>query len=118
MCFTSRVHKKALPLLLIFAVSFSFGGCAYTSANGRREMAYRHYVAKQTKQRRRAMVRAQKAANRQLKLKMKLAVPSEPYITTSVESAAEPWSEPVAPPVTVSASGAIANDADNQPAQP
>src|SRR5205814_9217907 len=45
----------SLPLLLIFAVSFSFGGCAYMSANGRREMAYHHYVAKQTKERRHAM---------------------------------------------------------------
>jgi len=81
-------------------------------------MAYRHYVQKQIKQRKRATARAQKAANRQLKLKMKLAVPSEPHITTSVESAPESWSEPVAPPVTVSASGAIADETDNQPAQP
>ena len=112
------MHKKTLSLLLIFAVSFSFGGCAYTSANGRRQMAYRHYVAKQTKERRRAMARAQKAANRQLKLKMKSAVPSEPQMTTSVESSPGFWSEPMAPPVTVSASGAIANQTDSEPAQP
>jgi len=113
-----RVPKKILSLLLIFAVSFSFGGCAYVSASGRREMAYRHYVAKQTKQQRRAMARAQKAANRQLKLKMKSAVPSEPQFTTSVENAPGAWSEPVAPPVTVSASGATANQTDNEPSQP
>jgi hypothetical protein len=112
------VHKKTLSLLLIFAVSISFGGCAYTSANGRREMAYRHYVAKQTKERRRATARAQKAANRTLKQKMTLAVPSEPQITTSVESAPGSWSEPMAPPVTVSASAAIANQTDSEPAQP
>jgi hypothetical protein len=112
------VHKKALPLLLIFAVLFSFDGCAYTSANGRREMAYRHYVAKQTKQRRRAMARAQKAANRQLKRKVKSVEPSEPQITSSVESAPASWSEPMSPPVTVSASGAIANQTDGEPAQP
>lgn len=112
------MHKKTLSLLLIFAVSFSFGGCAYMSANGRREMAYRHYVAKQTKERRHAMARAQKAANRQLKEKMKLAVPSEPQMTTSVESSPGSWSEPMAPPVTVSASGAIANQTDSEPAQP
>ena len=118
MCSTDRVHKKTLPLLLIFAVSISFSGCAYMSESGRREMAYRHYVAKQTKQHRREMARAQKAANRQLKLKMKSAVPSEPQITAGAESAPESWSEPVVPPVTVSASGAIANQTDSEPAQP
>jgi len=112
------VYKRTLPLLLIFAVSFSFGGCAYMSANGRREMAYHRYVAKQTKERRHAMARAQKAANRQLKQKMKSAVPSEPQITTSVESSQGSWSEAMAPPVTVSASGAIANQTDSEPAQP
>jgi len=64
------------------------------------------------------MARAQKAANRQLKQKMKSAVPSEPQITTSVESSQGSWSEPMAPPVTVSASGAIANQTDSEPAQP
>jgi len=88
------------------------------SASGRREMAYRHYVQKQMKQRNRATARAQKAANRQLKLKMKSAVPSEPQITTSVEGAKGASSEPVAPPVTVSASSAIPNGTDNEPAQP
>ena len=112
------MHKKTLALLLVFAVSFSFGGCAYMSANGRREMAYRHYVAKQTKQRRRAMARAQKAANRQLKSKMKSAEPSEPQIATSVESSPGSWAEPIAPPVTVSASGAIANQTDSERVQP
>ena len=118
LCSIDRVHKKTLPLLLIFAVLFSFDGCAYMSANGRREMAYRHYVAKQTKQRRRAMARAQKAANRQMKLKMRSAMPSEPQVTSSVESAPGSWSEPVAAPVTVSASGAIGNQTDSEPAQP
>src|SRR5438128_160754 len=50
-------------------------------------MAYRHYVQKQIKQRKRAMARAQRAANRELKRKMKSAQPSEPQITTTVESA-------------------------------
>jgi hypothetical protein len=112
------VHKKTLLLLLIFAVSFSFGGCAYMSANGRREMAYRHYLAKHMKQRNRQMARAQKAANRQLKLKMKSAAPSEPQITSRAESVPAGWSEPVAPPVNVSASSAIANGTNNEPAQP
>jgi hypothetical protein len=122
------VHKKTLHLLLIFAVSFSFGGCAYMSASGRREMASRHYVAKQTKEKKRAMARAQKAANRQLKMKLKPGSmePSEPILTTSVESSPGSWSEPmtspvtepVAPPMTVSASGSTPSQTDSEPAQP
>jgi hypothetical protein len=112
------VLKKITALCLIVAFSFTLGGCSSMSAQARRERAYRHYVAKQMKQRQRATARAQKAANRQLKLKMKSAVPSEPQITTSVESTPGAWSEPVAPPVTVSASGAIANQTDSAPAQP
>ena len=118
MCFTDRVHKKILALLLISAVSFSFDGCSSMSAQARRERAYRHYVAKQMKQRNRAMARAQKAANRQLKLKMKSPVPSEPQVTSRAETVPAAWSEPMVPPVTVSASDAIANQSDNQPAQP
>jgi hypothetical protein len=56
-------------------------------------MAYRHYVQKQIKQRKRAMERAQKAANRELKRKVKSAQPSETQITTRVESAPGSWSE-------------------------
>jgi hypothetical protein len=112
------VLKKTLPLLLVFAVCFSFSNCAYMSASGRREMAYRHYVQKQMKQRNRTMARAQKAANRQMKLKLKSAQPSEPKITTAVESGPGSWSPPVAPPVTVSASSAIPNGSDNEPARP
>jgi len=112
------VHKKTLLLLLSFAVLFEFSGCASMSAQARRERAFRHYVQKQMKQRNRAMARAQKAANRQMKLRMKSAQPSEPKITTSVESSPGSWSEPMAPPVTVSASGAIANQTDSEPAQP
>jgi hypothetical protein len=118
LCSEEGVPKKILLLLLFFAVLLDLSGCVSMSAQARRERAYRHYVQKQTKQHRREMARAQKAANRQLKLKMKSAVPSEPQITSGVESAPESWSEPVAPPVTVSASGAIANETDNQPAQP
>jgi hypothetical protein len=112
------VHKKTLPLLLIFVVGFSFSNCAYTTASGRRQMAYRHYVQKQIKERKREAARAQKAANRELKMKMRSAVPSEPQVTTSVESAPGSWSEPVVPPVTVSASDAIATQNPDQPSQP
>jgi hypothetical protein len=112
------VLKKILPLLLIVAVTFSSSGCVSMSAQARRERAYRHYVAKQTKQHRRATARAQKAANRQLKMKMKSAVPSEPQISSGVESVPGSWSEPMTPPVTVSASAAIANQTDSAPAQP
>jgi len=118
LCSREGVPKKVLLLLLISAVSFSFGGCAYMTKSGRQEMAYRHYVRKNARHHQRDTARAQKAANRELKLKMKSAVPSEPKITTSVESAPGSWSAPVAPPATVSASGAIANGTDTEPAQP
>ncbi|HWY52707.1 MAG TPA: hypothetical protein VNW72_14615 [Chthoniobacterales bacterium] len=108
------MSKKILLLLLFFAVLFDLSGCASMSAQARRERAYRHYVQKQMKQRNRAMARAQKAAHR----KMKSPVPSQPQITSGVENAPRSWSEPVAPPVTVSASDAIANQTDSQPAQP
>ena len=74
------------------------------------------------------MARAQKEANRELKMKLKgkSMEPSEPVLTTSVESSPGAWSEPVTPPVnepvvapmTVSASASIPNQTDNQPAQP
>ena len=124
--------KKTLLLLLFAAVLFDFTGCVSMSPQARRERAYRHYVQKQMKERRRAMARAQKAANRQLKEKMKLAQPSEPKITTSVEdvpsaptSFAQPvvappstYSDQVTPPITVSASGPIATESDNETPQP
>ena len=110
--------RKILPLFLILAVCFSFSSCAYTTASGRRQTAYRHYVQKQIKERKREAARAQKAANRELKMKMRSAVPSEPQVTTSVENAPGSWSEPVVPPVTVSASDAIATQNADQPAQP
>ena len=120
LCSTDRVRKKTLPLLLIFAVSFSFSGCVSMSAQARRERAYRHYAQKQMKQRQKAVARAQKAANRQIKMKLKSRSmePSEPQMTTSLESSPGSWSEPMAPPVTVSASGAIANQTESEPAQP
>jgi hypothetical protein len=118
LCSKEGVPKKILLLLLFFAVLFDLSGCVSMSAQARRERAYRHYVAKQMKQRQRATARAQKAANRQSKAKMKSGVPSEPQVTTSVESGSGSWSEPMAPPVTVSASGAIANQTDSEPAQP
>ena len=118
LCFKPGVHKKTLLLLLAFAIVFDFTGCVSMSAQARRERAYRHYVAKQMKQRQKAIARAQKAANRELKLKIKSARPSEPQLTTTVENVSESSSEPVTPPVTVSASGPIASESDNEPAQP
>jgi hypothetical protein len=106
------------------------------SAQARRERAYRNYVQKQMKQRQKAIAKAQKAANRQakrqLKEKMKLVQPSEPRITSGVESVPNSWSEPtsdqvaappasdqVVPPVTVSASNEImATQNPDQPSPP
>ena len=102
------------------------------SAQARRERAYRHYVQKQMKQRKRETARAQKAANRDMKSKMKNIQPSDPQITTSVQDtpntpsvfdpveapAANP-TESVAPPVTVSASNEImATQHPDQPSPP
>jgi plasmid stabilization system protein ParE len=122
------VHKKTLLLLLCFAVLFDFSGCVSMNAQARRERAYRHYVVKQTKQRRKAMAQAQKAANRQLKMKLKAGSmePSEPVSTTSLESSPGSWSEPMAPsgtepvvaPMTVSASGSSPSQSESEPAQP
>jgi hypothetical protein len=122
------VHKKTLLLLLSFAVLFDFSGCVSMNAQARREKAYRHYVAKQTKQRRKAMAQAQKAANRQLKMKLKAGSmePGPPVLTTSLESSPGSWSEPMAPsvtepvvaPMTVSASGSSPSQSESEPAQP
>jgi len=122
------VPKKTLLLLLCFAVLFEFSGCVSMSAQTRRERAYRHYVAKQTKQRRKAMAQAQKAANRQLKMKLKAGSidPGPPVLTTSLESSPGSWSEPMTPPVTepivtpmtLSASGSIPSQSASEPAQP
>jgi hypothetical protein len=102
------------------------------SAQARRERSYHNYVQKQMKHRQRETARAQKAANRQLKQKLKNLQPSEPETTTSVEDVSTPaFSEPSAPsepvasqpetvvaPVTVSASDAIATQDPEQPSRP
>ena len=117
LCFTKRVLKKHLSLLVLIIIAFDLTGCAL-SGQARRERAYRHYVQKQIKQRRREMARAQKAANRELKLKTESIQPSEPKITSSAESLPDFSPEPVAPPVTVSASDSITNQAPDEPSQP
>ena len=136
------MHKKILLLLLAFVIVFDFTGCVSMSAQARRERAYRHYVAKQMKQRQKAIAKAQKAANRDMKRKMKNVQPSEPKITSGVENTSyesvftpvEPTAlEPSAPepapkpafkettvdPITVSASDAIsASQSPDQPSRP
>ena len=98
----------------------------------RRERAYRHYVQKQMKQRQKAIARAQKEANRDMKRKLKSLQPSEPKVNATVEDVAsesssvvEPSavppaspSEPVVPPIAVSASDTITTQNPSQPAQP
>ena len=113
------VHKKILLLLLAFAIVFDFTGCVSMSPQARRERAYRHYVAKQMKIRQKAIARAQKQANREMKVKMKSVQPSDPKITTSLEDAPETsYSEPTFAPVTVSASDSIAPGTPDQPSPP
>jgi len=125
-----RVHKKTLLLLLAFSVLFDFTGCSSFSAQARRERAYRHYVAKQMKKRQKQITRAQKAANRRMGSKLKFLHPSDPQVTTSVENSAPAsvsqsapgpsgsYYEQVAPPVTVSASDAIATQNPGQQSPP
>ena len=110
------------------------------SPQARRERAYRHYAAKQMKKRQKEMARAQKQANREMKLKMKNMEPSEPKITTSVQEAGEypsvfqPVGESSAPaqapaepppafrettvdPITVSASSNLPAESNSPPQQ-
>lgn len=103
------------------------------SPQARRERVYRHYVDKHIRERQKQMARAQKAANRQLKQKLKNLQPSDPQTTTSVEDVStssssetgDTPSEPVAskpdavlPPVTVSATDAIATQNPQNPERP
>jgi regulator of protease activity HflC (stomatin/prohibitin superfamily) len=127
------VPNKILTLCLIVAFGFAPTGCSSMSAQARRERAYRHYVQKQMRERQKQTARAQKAANRQLKKKLKNSQPSDPQMTTSLEDVSAPSvsaaalapSEPVVSqpdtviaPVTVSASDAIATQNPEQPSRP
>jgi hypothetical protein len=101
------------------------------SAQARRERAYRHYVQKQIKKRQHDMARAQKAANRQLKQKLKSNQISEPQVTTSLgdvssQSFSEPiaaseerpsFKDPIIEPITVSASASVPTET-REPSQP
>jgi hypothetical protein len=130
------VHKRISTLCLIIAFGFTLNGCSSMSPQARRQQAYRNYVQKQMKQRQKALAKAQKAANRQAKRQMKeqlkLAQPSEPRITSGVESVPGSWSEPTSeqiaapsasdqnvPPVTASAANEImATQNPDQPSPP
>lgn len=96
-------------------------------AQTRRERAYRHYVAKQMKKKQREMARAQKAANRDMKRKMKNLQPSEPKVTTTLEDFGSyntpssepapaiekpPFRETVVDPITVSAATSMPQAAE------
>jgi hypothetical protein len=115
----------------------NFSGCVGMDAQTRRERAYRHYVAKQMKKRQKEMARAQKAANRDMKMKLKNVEPSEPHVTTSLQesseypsvfqpvqqpqAAAEPapaFKEPTVDPITVSASSILPAESESPPPQP
>lgn len=104
------------------------------SPQARRERAYRHYVAKQMKERKKQMARAQKAANKQLKQRLKNLQPGPPQMATSlgdVSGMSSPETAPAAPyesavsqadmtvaPVTVSGSDAVNAQDPQQPEQP
>jgi len=88
-----RLRRLIAPILLIV---FCFSGCSYMTAQGRREMAYRHYVDKHIRQRQKQIAKAQKAANRRAKYRPQSEVPSEPMVNSRVEP------NQVNAPVTVS----------------
>ena len=105
------------------------------SPQARRERAYRHYVAKHMRERQKQMARAQKAANRQLKQKLKNLQPGPPQMTTTYgdastgllpEAASEPQqyesavsqSDMTVAPVTVSGSDDATAQEPEQPSQP
>jgi hypothetical protein len=117
-----NVHKQISTLGLIIVFAFNLNGCSSMTPQARRERAYNHYVQKCIHQRQRQMARAQKAANRQMKEKMKLARVSEPEITTSLGpepgSLSGPAAEEVAQPITVSGSDPSAIQQPPEPSQP
>jgi hypothetical protein len=82
------------------------------SKSGRQQMAYRNYVRKHMRERQHQIARQQKAALRNARY----ASPSEPKITAAAEPVGESFSEPVAEPVTVSAS--TATEKDNTQGEP
>jgi hypothetical protein len=101
------------------------------SPQARRERAYRHYVQKQIKKRQRAIARAQKQANRQMKQRLKSIQPSEPQVMTSVGEVSSPYylqpvaapeerpsfKEPIIEPITVSGSASVPTET-REPSQP
>ena len=99
----------------------------------RRERAYRHYVAKHMRERQKQMARAQKAANRQMKQRLKNVEPGPPQMTTSLGDLSTASSPETAPaqdqsavsqsdmtvaPVTVSGSDEATAENPEQPQQP
>ena len=105
------------------------------SAQARRERAYRHYVEKHMRERQKQLARAQKAANRDMKRKMKNLEPSAPQMTTSVQDVsptnypsvfdpvgqsqtAASSADTVVEPVTVSGSQPVVAQEPNQPDRP
>jgi hypothetical protein len=103
--------KFASLLVAILAISFCLPACSYMSAQGRREMAYRHYVNKSMKQREHRIAKATAAASHKMKRNMQPQVPSEPIVS----SGAGPATEPMSAPITVSASENQATNSEPTP---
>src|SRR5262249_28672732 len=122
LCSPNRVHNKISTLCLIVVCCFASNGCVSMSAQARRERAYRHYVQHQIKQRQKMVARAQKAANRDMKRKIKTIQPREPQVTTTLgplaESRPEPMTDMAVAPVSVSTSAPVPTDITIEPEQP
>jgi len=78
-------HRLTSLIASLSLIGFCFSGCSYMTAQGRREMAYRHYVDKHIRQRQKQMAKAQKAANRRAKEHLQPEIPSEPIVNAGTE---------------------------------
>jgi len=93
---------KSVAAVLVICVGLS--GCSLMTTSGRQQMAYRHYVRKQVRQRQRALARAQKESNRH----HDYTIPNEPKVSATAET--------VADPITVSSS--TTGESDGAQAEP
>ncbi len=60
-------HKIARLVAIGLLLGLGLSSCSYTSAQGRREAAYRHYLNKHIRERQKQIAKAQKAARKRAK---------------------------------------------------
>jgi hypothetical protein len=96
------LKRIAKPLVVSLLICLALPGCSvFSSKNRRQQLAYQKYVRKHMRERQRQILRSQKAALRNARH----ITPSEPRISATVESVAEPVADPITvPPSTTSES--------------